>query len=271
MAVIKRDDESARKHVDWTRDKPREFDMVGARAQVCGWLGKVRDARLLYKDAARMAELRNLADVGSSHLAWATWMELAYGNTDRARDEAHRVLARDPSYDPRLRAALTLAATGCASEAEAIADDAARTNPEHTFINSVLVPIVRAAVELARAEPARAIEALEVVAPYELGFIAALAPIYLRAQSFVMHGSGAEASREFERILDCRGTDPFSPFHAVAPLGLARARSLTGDVAGSLNAYESFLRGWAEADADIPVLREARAEYERLRSGTLPR
>jgi hypothetical protein len=79
-----------------------------------------------------------------------------------------------------------------------------------------------------------------------------------------MLGSGSQAAAEFQRILDHRGSDPFSPFHAVAPLGLARALAMTGDAAGSLRAYERFLAAWAEADGDIPVLLQAREEHARL-------
>jgi DNA-binding winged helix-turn-helix (wHTH) protein/tetratricopeptide (TPR) repeat protein len=266
LAVLDGDQTAAAEHLAWGRDRPREFDLIGARAQAAGCAGQVREARRCYEDSARMAEVRNLADVGTSHLAWATWMEVAFGNVERAYQEARRVLARSPSYDPRLRAAMTLAATGCAGEAEAITAELAHTSPEHTFINSVLGPIARAAIELGRRQPSRAIDELRVVAPYELGFIAALAPVYLRAQAFLMLGSGLEAAQEFQRILDCRGSDPFSPFYAVAPLGLARARAMAGNMAGSRDAYETFLARWTNADPDVPALLEARAEYDRLPS-----
>jgi DNA-binding winged helix-turn-helix (wHTH) protein/tetratricopeptide (TPR) repeat protein len=267
LALIAGDDQSARRHSDWARDKPREFEMIAARAQAAGWCGKVRDARQLYEEAARMAELRHLPDVGTGHLAWAAWMELAFGNTEAAVQLARRVLARGPSYDPRLRVAVILAMTGSHKHAEAIANGLATTNPDHTLINSVLVPIVRAAIELGRKRPERAIDHLRVVAPYELGFVAALAPLYLRGRSLLMLGAAPQAAHEFQHILDRRGSDPFSPFHAVAWLSLARARAMAGDVACSLEAYESFLAGWAHADQDLPVLLEARAEYDRLKRG----
>jgi DNA-binding winged helix-turn-helix (wHTH) protein/tetratricopeptide (TPR) repeat protein len=267
LAVLADDPEAAARHVEWARDKGREFDMVGARAQVAACLGRVREARQLYEESARLAEVRNLADVGTSHLAWATWMELAYGNTSRARQEARRVLARGPSYDPRLRAAMTLAAAGSTGEAEAIVAELATASPEHTLINSVLGPIVRAAIELGRCQPTQALDELSVVAPYELGFIAALAPIHLRGRAYLMLGSPVQAAAEFQRILDHRGSDPFSAFYAVAPLGLARALALAGDVAGSVEAYDAFIADWADADPDIPVLLEARDECERLKRG----
>jgi len=217
-----------------------------------------------------MAEQRDLADVGTSHLAWATSLELAYGNTEQAVQLARRVLSRNPSYDPRLRAALVLGITGSGLEAEGIANEVASANPEHTLINSVLVPIVRAAVELGRQLPARAIEHLENVAQYELGFIAALIPVYLRARSYLMLRSAARAAGEFQRLLDHRGTDPFSPFHAAASVGLARALALAGDAEGSRGVYEQFLGRWGRADADVPILREAREECARLSRASSP-
>jgi DNA-binding winged helix-turn-helix (wHTH) protein/tetratricopeptide (TPR) repeat protein len=264
LAVAAGDDATAARHLDWARDRPREFDMIGARAQATGWSGRVREARQLYDDAARLAEQRNLHDVGTSHLAWATSMELAYGNRDRAARLARRVLSRKPSYDSALRAAVTLGMAGSARDAAGIVQEWSSGNPEHTLINSVLAPMVKAAIELGRKRPARAIEQLQAVGPYELGFIAALTPIYLRGQSYLMLGSALQAAREFQRILDHRGSDPFSPFHAVALLGLARACAVARDIAGSLRAYEQFLRGWKDADPDVPVLLEAREEHGRV-------
>jgi DNA-binding winged helix-turn-helix (wHTH) protein/tetratricopeptide (TPR) repeat protein len=271
LAVLAADEEAANRHLDWSRDQPREYDVIGARAQVAAYFGKVRESRQLYEQAALMSERRNLSDVGTNHLAWATWMELAYGNIPRGRQEARRVLARNPSYDPRLRAALTLALTGNPDDAKAITDELATRNPEHTLLGSILVPIVRAGIELSRNRPKRAIEELRVVAPYEVGFVAVLAPIYLRAQSYLMLGSASAAAEEFQRLLDHRGSDPFSPFYAVAPLGLARALAIAGDLAGSAQAYEQFLLGWSDADSDIPVLVEAQREYDRLKLRNRPK
>jgi eukaryotic-like serine/threonine-protein kinase len=270
LAVVAGDRDAAARHIDWAKGKLREFDIVGARAQVAAHSGSVREARQLYGETIRMAELRNLPDVATGYLAQAAWMELTYGNTERAVDAARRVLARKPSDTPRLRAALTLAATGSIGEAEAIASDSARTNPEHTMVNAVLGPIVKAGIELGRKRPERAIEQLRIAEPYEKGFAAALAPMYLRGQAYLMQGSGYQAAVEFQRVLDHRGVDPFSPFHAMASLGLARANAMAGNVAGSQQAYERFLAEWAEADPDVPVLLEAREEYRRLTRGVAP-
>jgi len=123
---------------------------------------------------------------------------------------------------------------------------------------------VMATAALGRGEPALAIEALQPVAPYERGFIAAFAPIHLRGQAYLALREGRRAAAEFQRILDHRGTDPFSPFHACAPLGLARAYHLIGDIAASLREYERFFANWTQADCGVPILVEARAEYDQL-------
>jgi DNA-binding winged helix-turn-helix (wHTH) protein/tetratricopeptide (TPR) repeat protein len=268
LALLAGDREEAARNLERGRDRPREFEIVGARAQVAAYAGKVREARELYEQTAQMAESRNLPDVGSNHLAWATWMELVYGNYDRAKEEAYRVLARSPGYDPQLRAVLTLALTGSPGEAETIAGDLSNKNPEHTIINSILAPMVWAAIELSRHQPEQALEQLAIVAPYELGFVAALAPVHLRAHVYSMLGSLSEAIVEYQRIIEHRGSDPFSAFYPAALVGLARAHFTTGNTAASLDFYEQFLTNWSDADSDTPLLIAARQEYDRIKSGS---
>lgn len=268
LATLAGDNEEAARHVEWGRDRPREFEIVGARAQVAACGGKVGEARELYEQTAQMAESRNLHDVGNNHLAWATWMEAVYGNYDRAKEEAYRVLARNPGYDPQLRAALTLALTGSPDEAETIASHLSNKNSEHTIINSILAPVVRAAIELTRDQPERALAQLGIVAPYELGFVAALAPVYFRAQAYSMLGSLPQAIREYQRIIEHRGSDPFSPFYPAGLVALARTNAKAGETAASLDSYSQFLTSWNDADADTPILIAARQEYDHLNSGT---
>jgi tetratricopeptide (TPR) repeat protein len=136
--------------------------------------------------------------------------------------------------------------------------------PAHTLINEIFVPLVRAAVQLRCGRPNEAIDQLRIVEPHELGFVAALVPVYLRALAHMQLGSWAEAAEEFMRVLAHRGSDPFSPFHAIALVGLARAHAAAGNIPAALNAYEQFLADWTHADDDIPVLLEARGECRAL-------
>ena len=257
LAILEGDDVQAAQHIEWSRDRPREFEIVGCRAQIAGCFGRVNEARQLYEETVRMAEFRNLGAVGTNHLAWASWMEMAFGNTELAVRLARRVLSRKASYDARLRAALPLSMAGFVDEAEPIASELVNANPQHTIIDFILAPIARAGIALARQQPEQSIKILEVVAPYELGFIAALAPIYLRAQSYLMQGSVSQAAEEFQRILDHRGSDPFSAFYPAALVGAARALALAGNMDASRHIYARFLEKWKTADSDIPLLRLA--------------
>ena len=257
LAILEGDDVRAAQHIEWSRDRPREFEIVGCRAQIAGFFGRVNEARRLYEETVRMAEFRNLGAVGTNHLAWASWMEMAFGNTEQAVQLARRVLSRKASYDARLRAAVPLSMAGFVDEAEAIVSELVNANPQHTTINFILAPIVKAGISLAQNQPEQSLEILEAVAPYELGFIAALGPIYLRAQSYLMQGSVSQAAQEFQRLLDHRGSDPFSPFYPAALVGAARALALAGNVDASRHAHAQFLEEWKTADSDIRVLRQA--------------
>jgi tetratricopeptide (TPR) repeat protein len=265
FAVEAGDRDAAARYLNKIRNSARESDAFRAQALVAGWAGKVREARQFTDEAVRLAERLELKEAASTILAREAWMEFAYGNIDRARSQARRVLARRPGYGPQFIAGLTLAASGSVAEAESTVAELAKGHPDDTHIKSILLPMVKAGIELGRKRPGPGVESLAVTAPYETGMVALLVPIYLRGNLYLMQGSGLKAAQEFQRILDHRGTDPFSPLHAVAWLGLARAQAIAGDKAGSLQAYEQFLKAWAAADPDVPVLLEAREEYDRLR------
>ncbi|MGE5801707.1 MAG: protein kinase domain-containing protein [Gemmatimonadota bacterium] len=264
VAILLGDAGRARQQIAWARGKPREFDMIAAQAQVAAHRGQVQESRRLFNDAIHRAELAGLPELATTYLARASWIELAFGNAERARSIVRGVLARHPSADALLDIALTLALTGSAHQAQQIADSIASAHPQHTVIQSISAPLVRAAIALSEQRPADALYQLQATTPYDVGFAAVLAPLYLRAQAYLMNGAASLATAEFQRLLDHRGTSPFSPFHAVAPLGLARARVAAGDLAGARRAYERFFESWKDADPDVPVLVHARDEYRRL-------
>ncbi|HYO83048.1 MAG TPA: FlgO family outer membrane protein [Bryobacteraceae bacterium] len=263
LAVMSGQEPEGARHLHQVGGNPRGFESFGARAQVAAWAGKVREARQLYNETARSAKRNNFPEVATGYLAHASLMELLYGNVDKARTQARRLLGTRPSYDHILPAALTLALSGSAAEVESVLDALRQEYPQHTIINSILLPTVKAAMELSRKRSERAIEHLRVVVPYETGIAALLAPIYLRGEAYLMQRSGVMAAHEFQRVLEHRGTDLFSPFHAMAQLGLARALAMAGNREGSVRAYKRFLANWSAADPDVPVLLAARQECAR--------
>jgi Flp pilus assembly protein TadD len=161
-------------------------------------------------------------------------------------------------------AAVALAMTGDVSRAQAMADDLAHRFPSDTLLHQVSIPCMRALIELNRKAPDAAIQALQATTPYELGTAQGFLPIYIRGQAQLRAKRGADAVTEFQKIVGHRGIAPTFPEHSLAKLGLGRAYVLTGDAAKARAAYQDFFALWKDADPDIPILKEARAEYQKL-------
>ena len=126
------------------------------------------------------------------------------------------------------------------------------------------MPTLRASLELSRGNSARATKLLEAAAPYELGGEGYLYAIYVRGRAHLLSRQGREASAEFQKIVDHPGIVLNFPTAALAHLGLARAYALSGETAKSRTAYQDFLNLWKDADPDIPILKQAKAEYAKL-------
>jgi predicted Zn-dependent protease len=204
----------------------------------------------------------------AERVALGALVEAEFGHRRRAREQAQAALAISRGIAAQVVAAWALARAGWPRRAGELTDDLARRYPTNTMVGSVYLPTIRAAIELSRRNPARALELLQRASPYELGDWPAL-PAYLgiwtRGQAYLQRRAGTKAAAEFQKILDHRGIGPTSPYYALAHLGLARARALAGDTPGARRAYQDFLALWKDADPDIPILQEAKAEYAQLR------
>ena len=180
---------------------------------------------------------------------------------------------RDAEYG----AAFALALAGDASQAERLAKDLETRFPEDTAVKYADVPAIRALVALRppdnqKSEPSQAIKLLRIAAPYDSGAprsslfacFGAFYPIYVRGLAYLADHEGAEAAGEFQKILDHRSVVVSDPIGALAHLQLGRALVMTGDSARAKAAYQDFLTLWKDADRDIPILKSAKAEYERI-------
>ncbi len=126
----------------------------------------------------------------------------------------------------------------------------------------VFSPMIQTAIaELHRPATEEVTEMMKPALPYEFGQEADLLPVYIRGQAYLVSHSGADAAREFQKMLDHLGVDPVSPYISLAHLGLARADNLTGEKTKSLKEYEHFFQLWKDADNNIPILQVARREY----------
>jgi predicted Zn-dependent protease len=156
-----------------------------------------------------------------------------------------------------------LAYAGHNEPAQALGDDLGKRFPEDTIVQFNHVPTLRARIALNHKDAVKAIEALQVAAPYDL-VPSPLYSVFVRGQAYLSARQGSEASAEFRKILNHRGIVANDPIGALAHLGLARSYLLQGDIAKAKAAYQDFLTLWKDADPDIPLLKEAKAEYAKL-------
>jgi tetratricopeptide (TPR) repeat protein len=186
-------------------------------------------------------------------------------------------LAPFPAIDPkqplrsRLLGTLLLARTGRREEALAAADGLSHDHPSNTIVQKYGLPVIDAAVRLRSSDAAGAVAVLEPVRKHDLAnteVFPALYPSYLRGLAYLQTGDNAAAATEFQKILAHPGLVGREVIGALARLQLARAQRATGQDSAARDSYEAFLAVWQNADSDVPLYREAKAEYNALRRGT---
>jgi tetratricopeptide (TPR) repeat protein len=146
-------------------------------------------------------------------------------------------------------------------------EQGAKESPTNTIVNTVWLPIARAANQIHANQAAQAVASLEVSTPYEMGSPpsgASYWPMYVRGDAYLHLRDGAKAAADYQKILDHRGIDATSPLYTLARLGSGRAYALQGDKAKAKAAYQDFFAAWKDADPDVPILKEAKAEYAKL-------
>jgi serine/threonine protein kinase/tetratricopeptide (TPR) repeat protein len=245
------------------------------------YAGHLGEARELTKRAVDSAVRRDNKEGGAIYLANAALLQAAYGNATEARQTAAEAFKLDPaSQGGESEAALAFAMAGDTARAESLAQDLEKRFPLDTQMQSLWLPAIRAQLALTRKNPALARNALQAVSPIEFGQIgfvhnlSCLYPVYVRGQAYLAAGQGNAAAAEFQKILDHSGIVWNCWTGALAHLGVARANVLqsrtsqgaAGDAARirALAAYKDFLTLWKDGDLDIPILREAKAEYAKL-------
>ena len=165
--------------------------------------------------------------------------------------------------------AFALALSGGVDKSQHLASDLGKRFPEDTIVEFDYLPMIRGAIALANQAPDKAIAALATSAPYDLGTPNPVLnfncyAIYLRGNAFLAAHQGLQASTEFQKIVDHPGVVENEPIAALALLGLGRAYQLAGDQGKSRTAYQDFFALWKNADSDLPILKEAKTEYQKL-------
>lgn len=276
IAFLKDDKTGMEREAALAREKPGVDDwMSNAEAFVSAYSGHLKEARKMSERAVDLARKAERRDTEALYEADAAMREALFGNTLAARQRAGAAVELSKSRDVEYGAAFALALAGDSSRSQGLTEDLARRFPEDTIVRFTYVPTIRALVALKHSQPSKAIELLQTTISYEGGtpieggsefFLGAgtLYPAYVRGLAYLATRQGAEAAAEFQKILDHRGIVICDPIGALAHLQLGRAYALLVDKSKANSVYQDFLTLWKDADPDIPILKQAKAEYANL-------
>jgi serine/threonine protein kinase/tetratricopeptide (TPR) repeat protein len=239
--------------------------MLGTESDTAAYAGQFSKARELTRRASESAQRADEKEAAAGYVAEAAWREALVGNMSLAKQQAQAALALSTGRDVEALSAMALGVAGDAAQATRVAADLAKRFPEDTIVQFNYLPTIHADTALQGGSGAKAIEALTPVAPYELGSVGqALYPIYLRGEGDLAARQSSAAAGEFQKILAHPGIVANSQIGALAHLGMGRAYAQSGDASKARSAYQDFLAIWKDADPDVPILKEAKAEYAKL-------
>jgi eukaryotic-like serine/threonine-protein kinase len=279
LAFLKGDSAQMERVTSAAMGKPgAEDELLAAQSDTQAWYGKMKNAGELTQRAADSAGHNDSKEKAASYQAESALREVETGNREEARADANQALKLAPNRDVRAMAALALARAGDTARAEKLAAELDKTFPLDTLVQRYWLPTIRAGVAMQRKDPNRAVELLKETSAIELGEpnpFAILLPVYLRGEAYLTLGDGDRAAEEFQKFIDHRGLVTNFPWGALARLGLARAYALEAQSAQGAAAdaartkaraaYQDFLALWKDADPDIPILKQARAENDKLK------
>ena len=271
LAFLRNDTASMAQLVEQAHQISAAEDMLLSTASDTeAYYGRLSKARDLSRQAVAFALREDRKETAALWQLNSTWSEAEFGNPDQARKDAASALALAPTHDVQIAAALAFARADDHAAAQKLADELAKQYPSDTAVSSYWLPTARASI-LSRSKPDEALRILEATTPFELGQAqpqtqvgALLYPVYVRAGALMAAHRAGDAAREYQKIIDARVIVLNCPLGPLARLGLARAYVMAGDTVKAKATYQEFLTLWKDADPDIPILKEAKAEYAKL-------
>ena len=272
VAFVEGDTSEMQRQLAWAMGKPGAEDFfLSVQSDTEAYAGRLEKARELSRRAADVAKRNDQKETAALWLLDAALREAEVGNTAQARQQATSALALASTSDLQVLAALAFARGGDTSRAQTMADDLNKRSPLNTILNGYWLPTIRAAIALDGKHPEKAMELLQAALAYELGQPSPAAqvggtlyPVYVRGEAYLAAGQGQQAAAEFQKLIDHRGIVQNFVLGALAHLQLGRARALSGDKESARKDYQDFFALWKDADPDIPILKEAKAEYAKL-------
>ncbi|HEY0701290.1 MAG TPA: protein kinase [Candidatus Acidoferrales bacterium] len=271
LAFLKGDARQMAEQVAWAHGKEGIEDVIVAtESDTSAYYGQLRKADELTRQAATLAQRADEKETAAIYFAQGALHQALLGNPADAKKQAAQALAISNGRDVQFMVAAALAFAGDAAKAVSLADDLNKRFPQDSLVNFIYLPVIRGQVALDQHDSSKALALLRPDLTYDLGqsgggaITNALFPVYVRGLAYLQAGQGKEAAAEFQKIMDNRGVIINGPNGAAAYVGLARAFALQGDTAKARVAYQNFFALWKDADPDVPLLLQAKAEYAKL-------
>lgn len=262
IGVATGDEALMEEQLNWAVSNPREGELLMLEGWMKAAAGKLRESRTLFHRVQAIALSNGLKEFAADAGEDLAQFEADFGETKEARIEVERSLQVAPKEaNVKAFAAMILAGTGDEKQARALVSAVRSSAPQNTIFSKIILPITEARLLLGHQQAEAAVEQLRPASPYDLSRVTELAAIYYRAQALLAAHRGIEAGKEYERLRQFRAVCPITPYLALAELGVARSKRSMGDRDGACAAYSAFLKDWKEADPDLPILLQARAEY----------
>jgi len=271
LAFLRGNTAQMEQQLAWVAGKPGDEDpLLSAQSDTEAYYGRLSKARDFSRRAVDSAIRADSKETAALWQVNAALREAEFGNAALAKEGVAAALTLSPGRDVQVLAALTLARIGDTSRAKALIDGLKNNYPSNTMVRLYWLPTINAVLELNKGHSSQAQVFLEAAAPYELGVpqpleVGTLYPAYVRGQAYLQANNGAAAVAEFQKVLDHRGIVQNFVTASLAHLQIGRAYTLAGDAAKAKGAYKDFLTLWKDADPDIPIYKQAKVEYARLR------
>ncbi len=271
LAFLSGDTAEMERDVAWAAGRPNQEDqMLNIHADTQAYYGRLGKARDLARRASDSAVRSDAKETGAQWLVYQGLREAELGNVAAARQDVTRALGLAPGRDVRVLSALALARSGETVQSRTIIEALQKSELANTYLKVYWFPVIEASIAMAQQAPDRALIALEPSLPYELGGPpptisgGTMYPAYIRGLAYLARKNGPAAAAEFQKFLDHPGIIQNFLLGSLAHLQIARAYAVSGDTAKAKAAYQDFLTLWKDADPDIPILKEAKAEYAKL-------
>ena len=260
-----------KRQVAWAMGKANAEDLLlSQESDTEAYYGRLRKARELSKRAAGAAKRDEAQETAAICEIVSALREIETGDASSTVKSVRWALSLAPTREVKILAAIALARAGDTTRARPLINELESKNPTNTLVKFYWVPALRASLEIHAGNPQTAASLLETAAPYELSqdsnltFMWAMYPVYIRGQAYLLAHKPGPAAEEFRKVLDHPGIVQNGVFGALSRLQLARAKVMMGDRDGGRKQYQDFLSLWKDADPDVPLLREAKAEYAKL-------